>query len=176
MVIEKDNAVLLAHLRRNARIKLTAISRETDMPVSTIFEKINGPLRGYVQRYTCLLNNNEVGFNSRATIILKVDKEQKSEIGQHLERHQNVNSLYRINNGYDFMLDVIFKQMMDLEEFIEQLERKFRIKHKEVYFIISEVKQESFLSDPEAVKLVLEKQQDSQSPAKSSKKSRRAHQ
>ena len=170
-MIEKDNAVLLAHLRKNARIKLTAISRETDIPVSTIFEKINGPLRGYVQRYTCLLNNNEIGFNSRATIILKVDKEQKTEIGQHLERHQNVNSLYKINNGYDFLLDVIFKQMMDLEEFIEQLERKFRIKHKEVYFIISEVKQESFLSDPEAVKLVLEKQQDPQGPAR---KSRRA--
>ncbi|MBI2550306.1 Lrp/AsnC family transcriptional regulator [Candidatus Woesearchaeota archaeon] len=169
-MIEKDNAVLLAHLRRNARIKLTAISRKTDVPVSTIFEKINGPLRSYVQRYTCLLNNSEIGFSSRATIILKVDKEQKAEIGQHLERHPNVNSLYRINNGYDFMLDVIFKQMMDLEEFIEQLERRFRIKHKEVYFIISEVKQESFLSDPEAVKLVLEKQQDSQGPAKKSRR------
>ena len=155
-MMEKDDLVLLAYLRKNARSKLTHISRETDMPVSTIFEKLKGTVGSYVRRYTCLLNNNELGFSSRATLILKVDKEQKHDIGLFLEKHQNVNSLYRINNGYDFLIDVIFRQMADLEEFIEQLERKFRIKHKEVYFIIDEVKQEAFLADPQTALLVFE--------------------
>ncbi len=148
MVEEKD-VMLLAQLRKNARAKLTNISKQTDIPVSTIFERLRTPLRSYIKKYTCLLNNSELGFNSRATLILKVDKEQKHEIGQFLEKHQNVNSLYRINNGYDFLIDVIFKQMMNLEEFIEHLERKFRIKQKEVYFIIDEVKEEAFMADPQ---------------------------
>ena len=149
-MLEAEDAVLLSHLRKNSRIKLTWLSRETGMPVSTIHDRMNGPIGRSVQRYSCVLNNSEIGFNSRATIILKVDKEQKQEISQYLERYPNVNSLYRINNGYDFMLDAIFPQMVHLEEFVEQLERKFRIKHREVYFIIAEVKQESFLSDPQA--------------------------
>lgn len=140
---------LLARLRNNARVKMTHLSRDANMPVSTIFERMRGPLSKCVLKYTCVLKNTELGFNSRATIILKVDKEQKKEIGQFLEKHQNVNSLYKINNGYDFMMDAIFRQMADLEEFIEQLERKYRIKHKEVYFIIDEIKQETFLSDPQ---------------------------
>ena len=157
-MMEEKDIMLLAHLRKNARAKLTHISKQTDIPVSTIFERLRAPLSSYVKKYTCLLNNNEIGFNSRATIILKVDKEQKSEIGQFLEKHQNVNSLYRINNGYDFMLDVIFKQMINLEEFVEQLERKYRIKQKEVYFIIDEVKQEAFLADPHTAKFLFDGQ------------------
>lgn len=168
-MMEEKDILLLAYLRKNARAKLTHISKQTDIPVSTMFERIRTPLSGCIKKYTCLLNNSELGFNSRATLILKVDKEQKHDIGQFLEKHQNVNSLYRINNGYDFLIDVIFRQMIDLEEFIEQLERKFRIKHKEVYFIIDEVKQEAFLADPQTA-LFLFDGQPRQKAAKEAKK------
>ncbi|MBI2145558.1 Lrp/AsnC family transcriptional regulator [Candidatus Woesearchaeota archaeon] len=144
---------LLAHLRKNARIKIKQLSRETGLPVSTIFDKVKGPIASCVEKYTCILKNSELGFSSRATIILKVDKEQKKEIGAFLEKHENVNSLFRINNGYDFLADIIFRQMGNLEEFIECLERKYRIKQKEVYFIIDEVKQESFLAEPQTTGL-----------------------
>lgn len=160
-----EDLELLAHLRKNARSKLTRISRETGMPVSTMFDKLKGTLAGCIKRYTCILNNSKLGFSSRATVIIKVDKEQKEELGQLLQKHQNVNSLYRINNGYDFMLDAIFREMKDLEEFIEQIEAKYRIRHKEVYFVIDELKQEGFLTEPQAVKLLSEKQ-----PAKEQEK------
>lgn len=139
---------LLAHLRKSGRMKITQLSHRTDMPVSTIFERLQAPIAACVQKYTCILNISELGFNSRATAIMKVDKEQKKEIGEFLEKHPNVNSLFKINNGFDFLADVIFRQMADLEEFMEQLERKYKIKHKEVYFIIREIKQESFLAEP----------------------------
>ena len=153
-MIEQNNLLLLSHFRRNARAKLTDVGRETGIPVSTIFDRVKGELLPYVQRFTCLLNMQELGLHSRATIILKVDKEQKQEAGRFLEKHGNVNSLYRINNGYDFMLDVIFREMADLEEFIEQIEKRFKVKDKEVYFIIGEVKQEAFLAEPQSAALV----------------------
>jgi len=153
--MDETDFVLLANLRKNARTKLTGLSREMDVPVSTIFERLNTVISKCVHKYTCVLRNGEVGFHSRATIILKVDKEQKPEIGQFLEKHPNVNSLYKINNGYDFLLDVIFRQMGDLEGFVEGLEKSFKIKSRDVYFIIEEVKQEGFLADPKMVKLVM---------------------
>ena len=171
-MINGNDLKLLALLRKNARTKLTHLSRLTDIPVSTIYEKLNGPLKSYVTKYTCLIDNSAIGFNSRATIILKVDKEQKREIGKFLEKHLNVNSLYRINNGYDFLLDVIFKQMIDLEEFIEQLEKRFRIKHKEVYFVIDEIKQEGFLADPGEAPFLFGKQPPMPKAAKGAKAKR----
>jgi len=155
-MIEKRDLVLLAHLRKNARATLTEIGKEMNMPVSTIFERLKGPLSSYIKRHTCILDNNKLGFTSRATLILKVDKEQKKEMGQFLQKHQNVNSLYRINNGYDFLVDIIFKQMIDLEEFIELLESRYKLRHKEVYFIIDEVKQEGFLAEPQTAQFVME--------------------
>lgn len=166
-MMERDDLVLLACLRKNARSKLTHISRETDMPVSTIFEKLKGAVGSYVRRYTCLLNNNELGFSSRVTLIIKVDKELKDGLSQFLQKHQNVNNLYRINNGYDFLVDAIFRQMIDLEEFIELLEAKFKVKHKEVYFIIDELRQEGFLSGPEALTPLF-----GQPPVKAAKKAK----
>ncbi len=158
-MMEKRDLVLLAHLRKNARATLTEIGKEMDMPVSTIFERLKGPLSSYIKKHTCILDNNKLGFTSRATLILKVDKEQKKEMGQFLNKHHNVNSLFRINNGYDFLLDVIFRQMIDLEEFIEMLESKYKLKHKEVYFVIDEMKQEGFLADPQMVQFVAEQPQ-----------------
>ena len=155
-MIDPKDAVLLAHLRKNARATLTDISRETEIPVSTIFERLKGSLGKYVKKYTCILDNTQTGFTARATLILKVDKYEKVEIGQFLIKHQNVNTLYRINNGYDFLADVIFRQMIELEEFIELLETRYKVKHRDVYFIIDEVKQEGFMADPNSVQLVFE--------------------
>lgn len=168
-MMDGDDLALLAQLRKNSRVKMTRMSRELDIPVSTIFERLKGPLRNYIKRFTCLLNNSEIGFSSRATLILKVDKEQKEDIRAFLEKHPNVNSLYRINNGYDFLLDSIFKQMRDLEEFIEQLEKSYKIKQKEVYFIIDEIKQEGFLADPQGLALLFGKQAQQPKAAKKAK-------
>lgn len=153
--MEERDFVLLANLRKNSRSKLTQLSREMEMPVSTIFERMNTVIGNCVQKYTCVLKNSEVGFHSRATIILKVDKEQKPEIGLYLEKHPNVNSLFKINNGYDFLIDVIFRQMADLEGFVENLERTYKIKSRDVYFIIEEVKQEGFMAEPKLIKSML---------------------
>ena len=80
---------------------------------------------------------------------------QKHEISAFLEKHQNVNSLYKINNGYDFLVDVIFRQMIELEEFIELLETKFKVRHRDVYFIIDEIKLEGFMAEPQTVQLLV---------------------
>ena len=75
-----------------------------------------------------------------ATIILKVDKLIKAEIERKLLRNKNVTSLYRIDNGYDFMLMTTHKGMFELEEFVERIDREFKLKSRDVYFIIEKRK------------------------------------
>ena len=63
-------------------------------------------------------------------------------------------SIFRINNGFDFIVEAVFKNINELENFIESLEDKFKIKSKNVYYIIDEIKREKFMTDPRVVDLL----------------------
>jgi len=79
---------------------------------------------------------------------LKVNLNDRKEVKEFLERQQNINSLWKINNGYHFMCEMIFKNVNDLEDFLEKLEIKFKILKKEVYYIIDDILREDFMNHP----------------------------
>lgn len=139
---------LIAYLRQNARMPLTKISKKTKIPVSTIFDRLKFNEDEIIVKHTTLLNFGKLGYHTRANITLKVDREDKEELQDYLIRQGVVNSLYRINNGFDFMIEGVFKQIKDMEEFLDNLEKKFKIMDKKSYFIIEDLKKEEFMSDP----------------------------
>ena len=98
---------------------------------------------------SCLFQTcSKIGFACRAYILLGVAHSDKDALLKHLEIRQNVNSLFRINNGWTVILEGVFRDMFALEEFIEDIETKFTLKRKEVCYVLDEVKRERFLSDP----------------------------
>jgi len=52
------------------------------------------------------------------------------------------------------MVEGIFKNIKDLEEFIETLEDRFKIKSKQVYYVIEEITKEQFFSKPEHIEIL----------------------
>jgi len=145
--IKNKHIMLLTELRKNGRASLTDISRKIGVPVSTIFDTMKTNTAGTVKKYTCLLNFDCIGLNCRATIVLRVKKEEREEIKTYLLKQPCTNSVYKINNGYDFLLEVVFKDMKNVEEFTEALESKFKILEKRVYYIIDDIAREVFLTD-----------------------------
>ncbi|MFC1769320.1 hypothetical protein ACFLZX_06180, partial [Nanoarchaeota archaeon] len=77
-----------------------------------------------------------------------VQKEKRILLADFLIKHNNVNSAFKINNGYDFHIECMFRNLKELEEFNENLEEKFNIKDKKVFFLIEDIKRETFLEDP----------------------------
>jgi len=150
MKITKKDITIVSHLRNNSREMLTKISKKTGLPVSTIFDRLKMHTGGLIKKNTSLIDFQLLGFNSRAKVILKVERSDREKIGNLLKTHQNINNAYRINNGYDFMFEAIFRNMKDLEDFIYRLEKEFNILEKHVYYIIDDIKQEDFLSRDDA--------------------------
>jgi Lrp/AsnC family transcriptional regulator, leucine-responsive regulatory protein len=146
--MNKNDLQIIALLRQNARMPLTKISRNIQVPVSTIFDRLKANEKNIIQKHTSLINFSALGFNTRANISLKVDRNDKDALRNHLIKHENINSVYRINNGYDFMIEGIFQQIRDMEDFIEELEHKFNIQDKKSFYIIEDLKKEAFMSDP----------------------------
>ncbi|MDP2907193.1 MAG: Lrp/AsnC family transcriptional regulator [Nanoarchaeota archaeon] len=146
--MKKTDLLIISGLRQNAREKLTEISKKTRIPVSTIFDRIRTLEGDVIKKHTALVDFGKLGYNTRANIILKVGKGDREAVKDFLMKHNSVNSAFKINNGYDFLIEAVFANIKDVEDFIESLEEKFSIKSKQVFYIIDDLKKEEFLSNP----------------------------
>ena len=155
-MIKKNELILLSHLRRNARETLTKISRDTRIPVSTIFDKLKRYDNNLIKKATVLLDFQKLGYNTRVTLMLKVPKEQRDNLKNFLIHENNVKSIYRVNNNFDFLMEGIFTSMQDFQEFIENLEEKFEIKDKQMFYILDDIKKEEFMSNPKLLNLTMQ--------------------
>lgn len=149
MEFKKNELVLLSFFRRNARAALTKISRETGVPVSTVFDKLRLYERTVITKHTALLDFSRLGYQARATILLKTTPDNRQSLGIFLKCHPSINTIFRVNNGFDFFIDAIFRTVQDLDTFLEQLELSRGVVEKRIHFVIEEVVRENFLVAPE---------------------------
>lgn len=143
-MLEKE-LLLLSHFREDARKPLTKISKETRIPVSTIFDKLRKFEDTIITRTTALLNFPKLGYDIRANITLKVGKEDREPLKEFLMKNRNVNSLFKVNNDFDYLIEVVFQNMTEFHQFTESLET-FKIEQKREHFILEDLKREAFLS------------------------------
>lgn len=149
MELHENELRLLGFFRRNARLALTKISRQTGVPVSTIFDKLRKYEGGIIQRHVALLDFQKLGYTTRANVFVKTQPENRVALAHYLKLHPNVNAAYRVNNGYDYLVEAIFRNIQEHEEFLETLELTQGVTDKEVYFVIGEVAREHFMTEPE---------------------------
>lgn len=142
----KNAMAVLSVLRQNSRASLTEISKKTKIPISTIHEMLKR--QTVIRQYTCILNYESIGFSTRAKILLKAAKTNKPALIEYLMSHFNVNSLYKVNSGYDLLVEAAFPGIKDMEEFLEALECDFKVRSKQVYYIIDELAKEKFMVCP----------------------------
>lgn len=137
---------VITYLRDDSRMNLTSISRKTGIPVSTIFDKLKQHRGNMIQRFTVLLDFSKLGYPIRAKIFLKVNPAHKEELRNYLYAHRSVNNLWRINNGYDYAAECLFTSIRENEEFLDEIEMRFKIEDKHVFHIIEDVAREKMLS------------------------------
>ncbi len=145
--MEKKDLQILSMLRSNGRMTLTEMSRRSNIPVSTIYDRLNYFRGSIIKRHVSLIDFAKLGFVVKTHIMFCIDKTQKDDFSAYMVRNVNVNSLYRINNGFDFIAEVLCRDINGLEQFLDSLCEKFKIKDKKTFFIIDEPKKEAFLSD-----------------------------
>jgi DNA-binding Lrp family transcriptional regulator len=151
--MNKKEMLIMTLLRINSRESLTSMSKLTKIPVSTIYDKIKMHQKKTIKKHTCILDFSKLGFNSRAALSIKTNSSKKEELKEYLIKHPNVNTIYKINNGFDFWIECIFKNIKDLEDFIEYVEAKFNAK-KQVFYIIDDIKREAFMTNLELINSV----------------------
>lgn len=139
MIKEKEKRIINL-LRKNSRTTLSRMSKELNIPVSTIFESIK-KIDNYILKHSSIINNNELGFSIKAHMLIKSKNKEKTKA--FLESHKSTNNLHTAIGDYDLCIESIFKDMKDFENFKEKV--KDYTKDIKYHFIVDEIKKEGFL-------------------------------
>lgn len=140
-----EELLLLSHLRRNAREPLTSISRKTNIPVSTLFDKLKNYQKNIIAKHTAILDFRKLGFDLKAHMLFSVQKEKRERFEQFLLQHARINSIFRINNGYDYFVEGVFMSLGDMNDFFEQ-SNMYGVQERKEYFVLKDILQEGFLA------------------------------
>lgn len=154
--MERDELRVLSIFRKDARKNLTTISRMTGVPVSTLFDRLKKYEGTIIRKHTCLLDFSKLGFELRVNMLIKVGQNEKDKMKDYLLKNQSVNNLFRVvGNGFDFIIEAVFRNMAELQIFVESLER-FNIKSRQDYYVIEDIKREEFMADENLVDMFIE--------------------
>ena len=152
--MKKTHLLVVSALRQNARMKLTEMTRQVRVPVSSIFDMLRSfESRGIIRKYSAIVRFGYFGFNAHALLLLSVVKKDRERLLDYLGRSQNVNSIYQVNNGWDFMVEVVFPGVREVEDFLVDMDGVLNLKERKVLYIVDELKKECFLSSPELMRL-----------------------
>src|SRR3989338_7813984 len=138
-MLAKKDLLILSELRQNARETLTKMSKHTGIPISTIFDKIRYYQTDLIKKHTTLIDFSKLGFNAKANIMVKVGRDSREEARKFLIGHHNINSIYKVSNGFDFLIEGVFKNVKDVEDFIDFFGGKFKLEQVQIHYVIEEI-------------------------------------
>ena len=108
--------LIISHLRQDARITLTQMSRQTRIPVSTIFDKIKQFREtGLIRKNTSIVSFEKLGYNTKALVFLSASREERGQLMDILKNSANVNSLFKVNNGWDVTAEIISPSFKEID-------------------------------------------------------------
>lgn len=151
--MKRKEFVIVSALRQDSRSSLTRMSKMTRIPVSTLHDKLKGYKGNLIKKNTTIVDFGRLGYNTRATVMFKINKAQRYPFIDCLKASSNINTLVKINNGFDVMAEFIFENIKEMEDYMEFLDKKFTIEKKETYYLIEDIKREEFLANPKKATL-----------------------
>ncbi len=139
---------LISYLRGDSREKLTSISKKTGIPISTLFDMLKELQDDVITRCTVLLDFHKLGFHTKAQLFLKIKNENQEKTLSFLSRQNCINSIYKTNNGWNFITETVHKNNRELDSFIEELQEKCSLEDHKIHYLIDDIQKENFLINP----------------------------
>ena len=153
IVLDNKELVVLASLRQNARKKLADISRETGVPLSTVFDKKKSLERKRVIKgYHSILDYAKLGYGIRTMFSFVVSVRKTKQMLNFLNSQPNTNSIFQLGCDSDkpdaagckrFLAEAFFRNIGEVYEFVELLKSAGAKEIKE-HHVLGEARREEF--------------------------------
>jgi DNA-binding Lrp family transcriptional regulator len=133
---------ILQQLRKDGRMSLARISRETRIATSTVFDYYKDLKREAITRHVVALDFSSLGYPLRKVYLIRNGNWQKAL--EWLRLHPAVNNLYRVD-VYDAFFETYFRSVNEEEEFRQTLKQQLKPTEVKAYDILEELKHEAFV-------------------------------
>jgi len=138
---------IISHLRQDSRSSLVPISHQTKIPVSTLYDQIRKLSHDQViKKFTSWVDFSKLGYSHHSKIVLMVDCKERQILLDFLKQCPAVNSISKVNHGFDYMVELVHKDVKEYSLFMEELKDKFLIINLHEYQILEEIEKEKFLT------------------------------
>lgn len=120
MSIDILDLKIIQVLNKDARRPFKAIAEELAVSDATVRNRVRRMLdEGVIQRFNVVLDYHKLGRIIKAFIGLRVQPTKLKEIVDHLIQNPDVQVLYRTTGEVDLFVEMIFKDMEELNTFLE---------------------------------------------------------
>ena len=125
-MMEKDKEIL-REMRKGKRLNVSEIARKLSLPVSTVSDRIRAIEKRYVIKHSSLLNYPKLGYLAHAKLAVRINPEKRQQFVDFLREESCVNSVYHVNSGYDFLVEIVFKSQILLKQWVEIAKERFNL-------------------------------------------------
>ncbi|MBN2335192.1 Lrp/AsnC family transcriptional regulator [Candidatus Bathyarchaeota archaeon] len=121
MRIDRLDLQILRSLSRDGRKPFKEIARELDVSDATIRKRVRRMQKDEViKQFHVLIDYDKIGNFIKAFIGLKINPPNLMEIVGNLENHPDIQVMYRTTGPWDLFVEVIVKDMQELNWFLEK--------------------------------------------------------
>ncbi len=138
MALTRKQMLVLSELRSNSRQSIANIARKLGMPLSTCHDNYKA-VKNCITQYCSLIDFAELGYSLRINFTFKAKNIEP------ILNNKNINSIYRINNKYTFLIECFFRNINEAYELKEKLQ-ELGMKKISMSYIIDEIKKETIFA------------------------------
>jgi Lrp/AsnC family transcriptional regulator for asnA, asnC and gidA len=116
--MDETDLAILHSLVKNARITLSKMSEDIDVPDATISHRLKRLEREVIKGYTVILDPDKVGLEMTAIIIIQTETEKHSAVKLALSKLDEVSEVYSVSGEYDLLTKLWAHNMEELNQII----------------------------------------------------------
>ena len=133
--MDLTNQKILHLLEQNSKLSLSEIGKEVNLSTPSVRERIYKLIDSkIIERYTIDINYDALGFDINVLIEVTIKNNLYKDFKAFISVQNNVDFCYRISGDSCFIFKVHFKNMMDVERFVDSLQE---YGHTKTHFIFS---------------------------------------
>ena len=144
--MKKADRIIISELRKNSSKNIVDVANSTGIPLSTLYDRLNAVQKKYVKRNSSLVDFRKLGYPFASFTTIKVDETSRKEVADHLNGCKNINSIYKLNFGSKYMIETVFRNLTEYEQFLQKL-KALNAEIIMVNHINEEITKERFLTE-----------------------------
>lgn len=133
-MLQPKDRLIIEELRKDSRRKLTQLSEQTRIPVSTLHDRLKKLRQNNQVRLVTLPDYKRLRMPLQSWVLL--DAPDREAAREHLAHHPHVNTVLLVNNGADFAVQAVFSDFADYDAFLEELRGFGKVKAHPVIEVV----------------------------------------